>query len=96
MTARSRALAGAVAALLCAASAFLLPALDADLPGGSIYWQVGALAAALAGAWWSVRRLPSGVPAARARLVRIVATLAVMVALVWLGGIALLWLIWPR
>lgn len=86
----------AIGALLAAASTFVLPAFDVALPGGSIVWQVGAVALALVGAVWARRRLPAGAGWSRARAVRLVAATAVLLALLWVGGVALLWLIWPR
>lgn len=85
----------ALAALVAACATFLLPALDADLPGGSLPWQVAAAVLALAGAL-RVRRLAATDRVTRLRLLRVVATAALLVALAWVGGVALLWLIWPR
>jgi hypothetical protein len=86
----------ALAALAAACATFLLPALDADLPGGSLPWQVAAAVLALAGALRVRRRLLAGDRGTRARLVRTVAAVALLVVCAWVGGIAILWLIWPR
>lgn len=75
-------------ALAAAAAAWLLPAADAGLPGGSIVWQVLAVALALFTAL--------GVWSRGAGAARLVAAVALIGALAWLGGIAFLWLIWPR
>jgi hypothetical protein len=85
-----------VVALLAAASTFVLPAWDAILPGGAIAWQVGALALALAGALWVRRQVPPGTSRAGVWLLRLIATAALILALAWAGGVALLWLLWPR
>jgi protein-S-isoprenylcysteine O-methyltransferase Ste14 len=95
-TPRGPALVVLACALLLAVSPFVLPALDAGLPGGSIVWQVGAVVLALAGAWWGWRHLPVGGRWGRARLGRLVAIAAVLIALAWVAGVAFLWLIWPR
>ncbi|HEU4566160.1 MAG TPA: hypothetical protein VFS05_15975 [Gemmatimonadaceae bacterium] len=94
--ARDTPAAAVLLAIVAAASAFLLPALDADLPGGSISWQVGAVALAIALALWIRRRASAARGVTRERLARWVATAALLLALVWLGGVGLLWLIWPR
>lgn len=85
----------ALGALAAALATFLLPALDADLPGGSLPWQVAAVVLALAGAL-RVRRLAVAGRRTHIRLVRTVAMVALLVVLAWAGGVALLWLIWPR
>jgi hypothetical protein len=86
----------AAGALLAAAAAYMLPAWDAALPGGAITWQVAAVALALAGAFWVRHQLPATGPWSRSRAVRLAATAAMLMALIWLGGIGLLWLLWPR
>lgn len=93
-----RPLALTIGAVLAAASAFLLPAADEVLPGGALAWQLVALGAAVGGAWWgyrSTRALVAGRAGGR-RSVRILAGMAVLLALLWIGGVAVLWLIWPR
>jgi hypothetical protein len=92
----SRTLTIATGTLVAAASAFVLPAWDAALPGGAIIWQVAAVALALVGAFWVRRQLPGSGPWPRARIGRLVATAAMLIALVWIGGVAVLWLVWPR
>jgi hypothetical protein len=74
----------------------MLPAWDAALPGGAITWQAAAVALALGGAVWVRYHLPAAGPWSRARAVRLLATTAMLLALIWLGGIGLLWLLWPR
>lgn len=95
-TAPGPALASVAVALLAAASAFVLPAWDAALPGGAIVWQAAALMLALAGALWGARQLRAGAPGALAWLGRLAAMAALLLVLFWLGGVALLWLLWPR
>lgn len=84
--------------LLAAASMFLLPALDAALPGGSLWWQVGAGALALAGALRVWRRVGAAAPGAlpHGRPARVLATVAALLVLLWLAGVGILWLLWPR
>ncbi len=85
-------------AVLAAVTAFLLPAADAVLPGGSMAWQLSALALAVIGAWWGYRstRTAAAAGAGARRGVRLLAAVAVLLVLVWVGGVALLWFIWPR
>ena len=86
-----------LAALCAAVAAFVLPAFDAQLPGGAIAWQCAAVVVAIAGAV-AVHR-SAVVPAMPARmrwLVRGAAWLGLVVALFWVGAVALLWLFWPR
>lgn len=89
-------IAGVALALLASVAPFVLPAWDAHLPGGSIRWQVAAVALALAGASWGRRRLPARAARAGVRVLRLAATAALLLALVWLAGVGLLWLVWPR
>lgn len=93
-----RPLALTLGAVLAAASAFLVPAADADLPGGALVWQFLALAVAVGGAWWGYRstRAPAANGAGARRRVRLLAGLAGLLVLLWLTGVAVLWLIWPR
>lgn len=81
----------ALLALAAAAAAFVLPAFDAALPGGAIGWQVAAVVTAIIAAWLVRRR-----PVAGPRAARWLAAGALLVALVWVGAVALLWLLWPR
>lgn len=92
-----RPLALAVSAVLAAASVFLLPAADTALPGGALAWQLLALGVAVGGAWWGYRstRTPAAGAGTR-RSVRLLAGLAVLLALLWIGGVAVLWFLWPR
>lgn len=95
-------LAAAGAALLAAGSAFVLPAWDAVLPGGALLWQGGAIVVALGLAVWSRRRASrDGAPRdgggwTGARRSRWLAAAALLLALAWLGGVAVLWLWWPH
>lgn len=95
-----RPLALTIGAVLAAASAFLLPAADAELPDGAFAWQLFAVGAAVGGALWGYRSTRTaaraGAGAGSRRSVRILAGVAVLLAFVWVGGVALLWLIWPR
>lgn len=95
---RNRPLALALGAVLAAGSAFVMPAADAMLPGGAILWQLAALALAMSSAWWAYRgvRSSTGLSLRAGRLVRLVAAGAVLLALGWVGGVAALWLLWPR
>ena len=86
----------AILAVLAAVSAFLLPGWDAELPGGSLPWQVAAWIVALGGAGWVLRDVAAGGQGTRARLVRVAAGVAILLTLFWTAGVALLWLIWPR
>ncbi|MHB1297205.1 MAG: hypothetical protein ACYC0B_01650 [Gemmatimonadaceae bacterium] len=85
-------------AVLAAASVFLLPAVDAVLPGGSLAWQVVALAVAVGAAAWGYRitRAPALLAAGARRRARLLAGVAVLLVLLWLSGVFILWLIWPR
>lgn len=85
-------------AVLAASSAFLLPAVGAVLPGGALAWQLVALAIAVVAAAWGYRstRAPAQLAAGTRRRVRLLAGVAVLLVLLWLGGVAILWLIWPR
>lgn len=84
-----------IASIIVAVSAFVLPALDAKLPGGSLPWQIAVLLLAIAGAWWVVRGSNLTTTSPR-RIARLIAGLVIIAALVWVGGVVLLWLIWPR
>ena len=89
----------ALGAVLAAASAFVLPALDVDLPGGALGWQLAALVVAAASAGWAYggTKAPAGQGGGSRRgLVRLLAVVAVLLALAWIGGVAVLWVIWPR
>lgn len=83
-------------AVLAAVSTFLLPGWDAELPGGALPWQIAAGVVALGGAGWVLREVAAGGRGTRARLVRAAAGIAILLALFWVAGVALLWLIWPR
>lgn len=85
-------------AVLAATSAFLLPAVDAVLPGGALAWQLVALAIAVGLAAWGYRRTrtPAQLAVGTRRSVRLLAGVAALVVLLWLFGVAILWLIWPR
>ena len=95
---RSFRLAFSAAALaLCAAvSVYVLPAWDGVLPGGAIIWQVVALVTAFLGAAWAWRRLPTETLWSRAVVVRFIVAAALLMALLWLLGVGILWLVWPR
>jgi len=86
----------AIVAMAGAALTFLLPPLDASLPGGSMVWQLACALTALSCVFElrpaAVTTLPTGLR----RLLRACAWLAGVVAAVWLFGIVLLWLLWPR
>lgn len=85
----------ALAALAAAGVCFELPALDDVTPGGAFYWQVTGVLLALYAAW-QARRQSEGL-AGRARAgIRLLAAAAVSIALVWVAGVAVLWLVWPR
>lgn len=86
----------ALVAVAAAASTFLFPALDVALPGGSITWQVIAVIVALAAAWRAARAKSEGDGRPAHRLARGLSALAIVVALAWVGGVVLLWFIWPR
>lgn len=95
---RASAVGAALGALVAAGSVFGLPALDGALPGGAFSWQLAALALALASAWWAYRATAS--PDTRSgsarRLVRLGAAAAILLVVVWVGGVLVLWLLWPR
>ncbi|NUS39048.1 MAG: hypothetical protein HOQ02_08495 [Lysobacter sp.] len=85
--------AAVVLAVACAALAWWLPAIDDALPGGAFGWQWACVALAVAAAAWAWRRLamaPGG------RVARIVLAMALVLATLWLLGLAALWLLWPR
>lgn len=83
-------------ALCAAVSVYALPALDGVLPGGAIIWQVVALVTAFLGATWAWRRLPNEPLWSRALVVRFIVAAALLIALLWLIGVGILWLVWPR
>lgn len=84
----------ALLALVAAAAVWLLPAWDAELPGGSIVWQAGAVTIAVVAAVRTRRVAPE--PRAPATFGQVIAVVALLGAAAWLAGIAILWLIWPR
>jgi len=86
----------ALVACAAAASTFLLPAMDIALPGGSITWQVVAVVVALVAAWCAARARSEGGGQPARRLARGLSALAIVIALAWVGGVVLLWFIWPR
>lgn len=87
-----------IAALVVALTAFLLPSVDARLPGGAIMWQLAALAVAAGGAVWGWRaaRAGTGVAAPQRRWGRILGVVALLLVVAWIAGVAFLWVIWPR
>ena len=91
-----QALAAPAIAVLCAGSLFILPAWDDVLPGGAFSWQVAAIAMACGTALWGLRRMPRDASARLGWVVRMVAMAALLLALLWIAGVGLLWLIWPR
>ena len=95
---RHRPLVLALGAVLAAASVFVLPAAGAILPGGTILWQLLALVIAVGSACWAYRatRSPAGVPVPARRWARFMAVAAILLALVWVGGVGFLWFLWPR
>ena len=86
----------AAVALVAAASAFVMPALDPRLRGGSIVWQLGALAVAIVCGWWVLRSSGADAKLPKRAIIRVVAYAALIAALVWVGGVVFLWIIWPR
>ncbi|MDH6231795.1 hypothetical protein M2281_002393 [Mesorhizobium soli] len=92
----SSAFAAAGFALCAAASAYVLPAWDEVLPGGAIIWQAVALVTACLGAVRAWRRLPIETSWSPAMVVRFIAAAALLMALLWLIGVGILWLVWPR
>jgi hypothetical protein len=95
---RRRPLAVALGAVLAAVSAYMLPAVDAILPGGAILWQSVVLVIAVGCAGWAYRSAnsPANVPVWTRRWVRLMAVAALLLVLVWMGGVGALWLLWPR
>jgi len=51
---------------------------------------------ALAAAWRAAHAIPEGGGQPARRLARGLSALAIVIALAWVGGVVLLWVIWPR